>query len=224
MKSPMKISNETINILKNFSSINEGLKFSKGNVIRTVCPATNIIAEAKVGEEFPKDFSIYNLNTFLGLHSLFDNPDVVICDNFLTMGCNNKNVRYLFAEEGMVKAGGKVREGNSFVNFTLKSEDFTQLLRASDIFKIEHIVFSSEGAGAPIKVICENVKNPEDNFEVEIPESSCEKKFKVVHSRKNLLLMSGDYTVLCTDRFSKFEHTNGNLSYWIAIETGLSEV
>ena len=81
----MKLSEETLAVLKNFSAINNGIYFEQGNTIKTVSPGKTILADAKVQENFPLDFGIYDLNKFLGAHSLFDNPDIEFESNYLLM-------------------------------------------------------------------------------------------------------------------------------------------
>ena len=62
----MKISTETLNILKNFSTINSSLVVKQGNTIRTISPAKNILAKFECPESFDNDFAVYDLNKFLG--------------------------------------------------------------------------------------------------------------------------------------------------------------
>ena len=66
----MKLSKHTLNMLKNFSDINMSIEIKKGNLLRTVSVQKNILAQAKLEDEFPKDFAIYELNRFLGAVSL----------------------------------------------------------------------------------------------------------------------------------------------------------
>ena len=70
----MIIHNETVEYLKNFAEINQSLVIEKGNVIKTVSEQTNVMAKADLGQEFPQDFAIYDLNKFLGVLSLFAEP------------------------------------------------------------------------------------------------------------------------------------------------------
>ena len=74
----MKLSDSTINILKNFSSINQSLLFKSGKKLRTISVMKNILAEVEVTEEFPKDFGIYDLNQFLNGLSLHQSPELDI--------------------------------------------------------------------------------------------------------------------------------------------------
>jgi hypothetical protein len=77
LREPMKISDKTISLLKNFSNINQSLMFKTGNQIRTISVMKNIFAEATISESIPKNFGIYDLNQFLNGISLHPDPELV---------------------------------------------------------------------------------------------------------------------------------------------------
>jgi len=72
----MKLSDNTLTILKNFAGINNSILVKEGNRLRTISVAKNILAEADITEEFPRDFAIYDLNQFLNGLSLHQDPDL----------------------------------------------------------------------------------------------------------------------------------------------------
>ena len=98
----MKISNDTRNILKNFSTINSGIRVKTGNKVETISNMKNILAVATVDESFPQDFSIYNLPEFLGATSLMSDPEFTFGDASLTVADDNSSLAYFYASEGMV--------------------------------------------------------------------------------------------------------------------------
>ena len=77
----MKLSDNTLNLLKNFSSINPSLLFKQGNSLRTMSVAKNILAEVEITEEFPNDFAIYDLNQFLNTLNLHKDPELDFATN-----------------------------------------------------------------------------------------------------------------------------------------------
>ena len=79
----MKLSNETVSVLKNFSTINQNLVIKSGSTITTMSAMKNIVAKADVKEDFPQDFAIYDLNEFLSVISLFTNPELEFKDDFV---------------------------------------------------------------------------------------------------------------------------------------------
>ena len=70
----MKLSDSTLSLLKNFSTINQSILFKQGTKLRTISVMKNILAEATVSEELPKDFGIYDLGQFLNGLSLHNSP------------------------------------------------------------------------------------------------------------------------------------------------------
>ena len=98
----MKISEQTIEILKNFATVNPSIAFKAGNKIRTVSEQKNILAQATVAEDFPKDFAIYELNQFLGLASLFENGEFDFGDNNVTLSEGKTKSRYTYTDASMV--------------------------------------------------------------------------------------------------------------------------
>ena len=72
----MKLSDRTINLLKNFASINQSILFKQGNQLRTISVMKNILAEANVDEDFPQDFGVYDLSQFLNSLGLFQEPEL----------------------------------------------------------------------------------------------------------------------------------------------------
>ena len=100
----MKLTQKTFSILKNFASINQSLYVSKGNVIKTISEIKSVIAEAEVQQMFPRDFGIYDLNQFLGVLSLFEEPDL----NFDTTcvhisGSENASSSYFYADKATIR-------------------------------------------------------------------------------------------------------------------------
>ena len=89
----MKISTKTLDVLKNFSEINQSIVIKTGNNIRTVNPLKNILAKAEVEEDFPQDFAIYQLNEFIGLLSILDEPDLTFNEKYLTVSTNDDKVK-----------------------------------------------------------------------------------------------------------------------------------
>ena len=98
----MKISNDTRDVLKNFSTINSGIKVTSGKKLQTISNMKNILAVATVDEEFPQDFSIYNLPEFLGATSLLEDADFQFGDASVTISDTNSALAYCYASEGMV--------------------------------------------------------------------------------------------------------------------------
>ena len=94
----MKISSETINILKNFSGINANLVFKPGKELKTISEAKTIMANASILEDFPQQFGVYDLNEFLSLYNLMDEPDLEFSEKYLTMSDGSQKIKYYYSE------------------------------------------------------------------------------------------------------------------------------
>ena len=99
----MKLSEKTLNILKNFSSINQSILVKQGNKLRTISVAKNILAEAEIKEEFPRDFAIYDLNQFLNGLSLHQDPEMDFSpDSYLSIREGKRRVKYFYADTNVI--------------------------------------------------------------------------------------------------------------------------
>jgi len=94
----MKLSPETVSLLKNYSSINPSVLFKPGQVISTISPQRSVFAKAAVKEEFPRQFGIAELNKFLGVLSMFKDPELRFFDNYLEVFSGKQKVRYTYAD------------------------------------------------------------------------------------------------------------------------------
>jgi hypothetical protein len=220
----MKFSKDTFAILKNFAEINTGLHFKQGTVLKTISPKSSIVAEAVIKEEIPRDFTIYDLNKFLAIESLFNDPDFEIKDDHLLVKAGNKSIRYGFADPSTVKGLSKnIEVPEAQIKFTLKKEELSILQKAALILKAPHLVV--ESSGDSIRVNVQDINNSAtDAFKVDVSVNP-NKNFRLVIKVENLKIVDGDYEVA----FSKAEGKSGvivgnfkNLScpiqYWVALE------
>jgi hypothetical protein len=76
----MKLSESTLSILKNFSTINSGFIIRPGKLQKTLSTDKSIMAEVEFDDDFTTEFGIYDLNQFLGNVSALNNPDLEFDD------------------------------------------------------------------------------------------------------------------------------------------------
>ena len=86
----MKLSDSTVQVLKNFSGINQSLQFKEGNTLKTISPLKTIFVEATVGESFPKEFALYDLNKLLAKVSLYKDAELSFDDDKINISTDNK--------------------------------------------------------------------------------------------------------------------------------------
>ena len=141
----MKLSNETLSVLKNFASINSGIEFKHGNKIATISSGKTVLAKAVVPDTFPEDFCVYDLNQFLSVHSLNKDPDLQFDNSNVIFKSGRNSTKYRkTAKEMIVTAPDKeLNLPSEEISFTLTEEDFTSILKAASILQSPHIAVES---------------------------------------------------------------------------------
>lgn len=211
----MKITPRTVQLLKNFSGINTSIYVNRGNKIRTMSESKSIVAEATIEEEFPREFGIYDLNQFLGVISLFSNPEFEFDTQYVTVkGDEGSSSRYFFsAKENHVMPPDTVRMPDPVFTFTLTDKLLKQLLQASNVMGLPDIVI--EGDGEKVTVTATNTKNnTTNNYFVKIADTDT--VFKIVFKVDNIKLMSNTYEVkIASQGIAEFALSDGSLKYWV---------
>ena len=215
----MRLSEQTVSLLKNFASINQNLQFKTGNKLSTISAQKNILASAEISESFPSDFAIYDLNKFLGAMSIFQTPELEIGEKSMSVG---GKLNYVFADPTMilVPPDKELVFPEPEASFTLTNADFTQVIKAASLLGLPHICVV--GNGSQITLEATDVNNSaSDDYKTEVGITN--KTFNLVFKIENLKLFAGDYTVELTSKgISKFTHTSNTLQYFIATESDSS--
>ena len=219
----MKLSKHTLNMLKNFSDINMSIEIKKGNVLRTVSVQKNILAQAELEDEFPKDFAIYELNRFLGAVSLFDDPELEFNAKSVNIGTTKHSVDYVYCDPSMIVTPpeNNINFPDPEVKFTLTQDSLSQVMRASNVLGTPEIAI--EGGPHPndsIRIKALDVNNDStDTFQVVLDEKSGH-TFRFVFKTENMKMVSGNYDVEISSKgISHFTLQGAKLQYWIATES-----
>lgn len=213
----MKLSAKTIQILKNFSSINPSIMFNTGNVLSTISPIKTVMARAQIDETIEKDFGIFDLNRFLGVLSLFDDPELLLCDNYVKVTDGRKSVNFIYADPiTMILPPNKdIKVGESYVEFNLTADNLQNLMRASSVLQLPEIALVGEDGRLLLRAM--DSKNSSNNtFELEVKKPS--KTFKIIFSCNNLKMMSKSYDVFVAKGIGHFVSDDG-VQYWITTES-----
>ena len=216
----MKLSNQTISVLKNFASINQNLVIKEGNEITTMSAMKNIVAKAEVEETFPKEVAIYDLNEFLAALSLFTNPILDFDDGFVTITEENDNrgtsLKYFYSDPSVVTSPSKMITMPSIeVTFKLSDEDLNKVQRAAGVIGAPDLVLEKVNNTSSLTV--KDKKNDTaNNYSIDIAVKG-EGKYNFYFKTENLKLMHGTYDVeISSKNISHFQ--NGKTEYWIALE------
>ena len=225
----MIINNETVETLKNFAEINQSLVIETGDVIKTVSEQTNVLAKAKLGQSFPQDFAIYDLNKFLGVLSLFAEPQFDFSEKSIkiqsSVDANNfvagdSVAEYQFANMSLFENERKILAKDINLPsedavFRLEEKYFISIMRAAAVMSLPEIaVVANEGK---LKIQAIDAKTSVDSYAVELGVSTS--NFKMIFKIENLKLMRGSYDVKISNKgLGHFKNTNKELEYWIATE------
>ena len=222
----MKLSNETVTVLKNFSTINQNLVIKSGNSISTMSAMKNIVAKAKVSETFPRDFAIYDLNEFLAALSLFDNPDLDFKEDFVVVtenGSATKFLKYWYSDPSVVTTLSKeVTMPSCEVSFNLSSNILSDVQKAAAVIGVPDMVLEAMSVGKAILKVTDKKNDTANDYAVGIDVTNEDGKdlpYKFWFKVENLKLLSGTYNVgVSSKNISYFKNTNVDIEYWIALE------
>ena len=215
----MKLSDKTLTLLKNFSSINQSILFKKGKSLRTISVMKNILAEATIDEEFPKDFGIYDLNQYLNGLGLHNNPELDFAnDGYVVIREGKSRTKYFFADPNVIVTppDKEITLPSEDVSFELSTSQLDKLLKAAAIYQLPDLaVVGGEGV---VKILVRDKKNDTSNdYSVVVGEtdSTFSFNFKV----ENIKILPGTYDVVVSQKLlSRFTCRDYDLKYFIALE------
>ena len=216
----MKLSDKTIDLLENFSSINQSILVKKGTKLRTISVMKNILAEAEVDENFEKDFGIYDLPQFLNGVGLMNDPDIDLKhDSYMIIreGKTTK-VKFAFADPEVIITPPEkpISLPSTDVCFQLESVQLQKLLKASSVYQLPDL--AAIGNGEEITLVVRDKKNDNSN-EFALTVGKTDKIFEFNFKIENIKLIPGSYDVVISKKLlSKFTNSNYNLDYYIALE------
>lgn len=220
----MKLSNDTLTLLKNFANINPGLEFKQGNRLATISPSKTVLAKATVKDTFPQDFCVWDLNRFLSAYSLHVDPDLDFDDaHVIFRSGRNKTNFTKAAKTGIVTVPEKELSLPSVeVSFTLKEDDLSHVLKSSSVLQSPHIAFESDGE--KVSVTCFNATDNSAHVNATEVADGNGNKFKAVFSTENFKMIPGSYEVQVSSKgLAAFKNTAMDLQYWIAVEAKYSK-
>ena len=217
------LSRKTLDVLKNFSTINSSIVFRKGSTVRTISNAENILAKFTGEEVFPVDFAIYDLSQFLSGISLFSDPQLEFDnENFVSIRGGRQSARYFFSDpEITLKSAPEknVKFPGSDLQFNLTCEDLIALQKASAVYSLPDLTFQSIEGHDEIKLILRDKENDTSNtYDITVAGSTTG-TYSLDLKIENIRLLPGDYTVKVSQHLiSEWTNVNTDLTYYIALE------
>ena len=220
----MKLSNETVTVLKNFSTINQNLVIKPGNSINTMSAMKNIVAKAIVTEDFPQAFAIYDLNEFLASLSLFDKPDLDFKEDFVMVtedGSTNKTLKYWYSDPSVVTTPSKeVTMPSCEVSFSLSSNILSDIQKAAAVIGVPDMVLTNGKTGGADLKVTDKKNDTANDYSISFDTNSDDDvNYSFWFKVENLRLLPATYDVeVSSKNISHFKNTNVDIEYWIALE------
>jgi hypothetical protein len=215
----MKLSENTLTVLKNFAGINNSILVKQGNKLRTISVAKNILAEANITEEFPREFAIYDLNQFLNGLSLHQDPDLDFTEeSHINIREGKRRVKYFYADPNVIISPPEkeIKLPSQDVCFQLETGSLEKLLKAAAVYQLPDL--SAVGGAGVIRLVVRDKKNDTSN-EYSIVVGETDKEFTFNFKVENIKIIPGAYDVVVSSKLlSQFTNSKYNLSYWIALE------
>ena len=220
----MKISNETLLVLSNFATLNNGILIKPGSELNTISMSNTVLARTKIPESFDQEICIYNLSQFLGAVSLFDSPEFHFGSNTVQIESNKSSITYVYANPKTVITPPKasIDIGEPDIVFDLSEANFNSIMKAANILSLPNVTVN--GSREELFISATDVKNPTSNrFDVALPVGDTFHPggdFTMTFKVDNLKFIPKRYSVSISfdKKISQFTSADGNLDYWAALE------
>lgn len=217
----MELSESTLSVLRNFSTINQNVMVRQGNVLKTMSEARNVLASATLDVDMPQDFGVYDLNEFIGVLGLVDTPRLKFDTDYVTISDSSgrTKIKYFFSPEDTLTTPSKdISMPDGEVKFTLDEDTLNKIKRAAST--LGHTELSITGKNGVLSLtVVENQNSTSNAFSIDIDGEFSDKEFNFVLSIANLKILAGDYDVNISSKLiSNFRHKEQPVQYWIALE------
>mgnify|MGYP003642180888 CR=1 FL=1 len=217
----MELTEKTLDVLKNFATINSNIVITEGNVVKTVSEAKNVLSSSTLDVNFPKTFGLYDLNEFLSTLSLVDSPRVTFDDNFATIsdGSGRSRVKYFFSDpENLTSPAKEIIMPETEVNFTLDRATLGRIKKAASVLGHTEVAVSAKNGVIMLSVIDNNDKTS-NAFSIDVDGTFVNENFEFVFNISNLKMIDGDYVVgISSKLISHFVNEASGIEYWVALE------
>jgi hypothetical protein len=213
----VKISKETISILKHLSTINSNIILKPGSVVSTISPQKNVVADIAIAEVFDTEFGIYDLSEFLGALSLFNDPDIIFKSKFALISENGNAIKYYAADTSILIAPTKsVKFPTPDLEFTLSQETLALVLRTAGVLRSSDVSLVADGESLTFEVA--DLKSATSNS-FTVPLGDTDQNFRANFKTENLKLIPGEYEVsISSKKISRFKHTSIDAVFFAALE------
>jgi len=214
----MKLSKQTLDILRNFSGVNANILIKKGSKLATLAVAKNIMAEVDVTEKFDKEVGIFNLPELLGIIQMMGDPEIKLEDHFMTLSEGKTKLRYVYADSSILTYPTKdIKMPSEDITFSIDASQLMQIQKAAAALGVQDVAVVGDGETLVIQVT--DKKNGDGNQYTIDLNTETDKTFTAFFKIENFKHIPDDYTVtISTKNISKFVGSTIGATYYVAVE------
>lgn len=213
----MQLNPQTLNILKNFSTINPSIVVKPGKVLTTISPSKTILAKANIQDNFDTVFGIYALNRFLSSLSLFDKPELTFNDSSVRISGDNRSITYHYSDPSIILVPPEkdIKLPSVDAECKLTNKDIQSVIKALGVLDLPEIALVGDGDRISLQAM-DSKNAASDTYSIDVGET--DRVFKAIFRAENLKMIEGDYTLKISSKgISQFIGTD--VTYWVAIES-----
>jgi hypothetical protein len=218
----MELNENTLQVLKNFSTINPSLLIPAGSELTTMSESKTIVSTANIDQEFPMQVGIYDLNEFLSVLSLVDTPRLKFTENFVTVGAQSgrARIKYFYCDPSMINASNakNIVMPEADVSFTLSADTLNRIKKASSVLGHGQVSVSVQDSVACLSILDSEDKTS-NSFSIDVDGEYQNEDFNFIWSIENWKFIPGDYQVTVSSKMiSHFVNKENNVEYWVALK------
>ena len=216
----MKLSENTLAVLKNFAAINSGVVLNSGKTQKTISPEKSILVEATIDDDIPTQFGIYDLNQFLGNLTTLRNPELTFNKDAVTLDDGELSFDYRACSANLIitPPEKELVLKSVDVKFSLPNDTLQKLIKVATMNSLPNLSVVGKNGQLLLK-IHERANDTSNTGTIKIGEYAGQ-DFTASFKTDNLKLLPNDYTVeIQKGDFAKFEDAAKTMKYFIALES-----
>jgi hypothetical protein len=221
----MQLTETTMQVLRNYASINPNIVITEGNTLKTISEARNLLSSSTLDVEFPLTFGVYDLNEFLSVLSLVDQPSLHFEENYVVVGdfVGTSRIKYFYSDlEVLTKPAKDVKMPSTDVSFTLTQSTLSKVRKASSVLGHTEMSITVNDNVLRLSVLDNNDKTS-NAFSIDVDGTFEQEDFNFIFDIRNLKMIDGDYQVNISSKLiSHFVNKETSVEYWCALEKSSS--
>lgn len=219
----MQLSPFTLDVLKNYAGINQGILIREGNQLRTVSVMKTVFSVANIPDTFDREFAIYDLTEFLSTLSLFESPDLILKDDHLQIVSGRTKIKYHYSSPEVITAPPNKELKLPSVDLEFELPDLKQLHKASSVMKLDEVCFTKDDEGKLVVKLVNSSNGLGNEFSVEVRDTEVETsldQFQIHLFTSNLKFLSGTYLVrVSKSGMAQFIEEDQGIEYVVSLLT-----